>query len=407
MDFPSKRYSLNRNLVAAATICGSALFLLAPTSATAQVPYNIDGTVPDADCCYEFQDPVGSISELGPVNSSDTKLGSIHTATPPMLGFTNPNSSTDLGAIWLDTAKDATGDLWLYFAWERDATSGSSVIAYELQSASADPACDYSAIDQTEPASAAEEELINSCNPWVNRKAGDFMIVWNFGGGSNEIILRRFDGTTFDAGINLSASGFAVASLNADSSRGEGAINLTDAIFGPLQTCLIIDNIIPGTITGNSDSADYKDTVLADIKSVLTISNCGVINVTKETLPAGESGNFAYTLERLSGADIDYDANAAASGSLIDDGGSDRLVLKPGNDYVLSEDLTGEPTFELRSILCNKPAPDTDGSAGFLVSAAETTDCVITRRGFVRGRLRRSRRFNCISSRDFFKIRCK
>ena len=212
MEFPNKRQQLNWNLTALVTKM-AAVFLLAPTIGLSQVPYNIDGVVPDANCCFEFQDPVGSISELGPVNSSDTKLGAIGSASTPMLDFTNPNSATDIGMIWLGTEKDLTGDIWLYFAWERDATSGSSVIAYELQSASADPACDYSAIDQMEPETAEETALINSCNPWINRQAGDFMIVWDFGGGATDIILRTFDGSSFDAGINLSASGFAVASL--------------------------------------------------------------------------------------------------------------------------------------------------------------------------------------------------
>ena len=230
MDFPNKRQTLNWNLTAIVTKI-AAVFLLTPTIVLAQASFNIDGVVPDPNCCFEFQDPVGSISELGPVNSSDTKLGSIGTATPAMLGFTNPNSATDLGMIWLDTETDLTGDIWLYFAWERDATSGSSTISYEFHAASADPACDYSGIDQIQPESAEETALINSCNPWANRQPGDFMIVWDFGGGSTDIVLRTFDGTGFDAGINLSASGFAVASLSADSSRGEGALNLTDAIF--------------------------------------------------------------------------------------------------------------------------------------------------------------------------------
>ncbi len=377
MEFPSKRQQLNCKLTAIVTKI-AATFLLAPTISLAQVPYNIDGVVPDANCCFEFQDPVGSISELGPVNSSDTKLGVIHTATPPMLGFTNPNSSTDIGTIWLETKKDLTGDIWLYFAWERDANTGSSVIAYELQSAEANPACDYSGIDQIEPESAEETALINSCNPWANRQAGDFMIVWDFGGGDTDIILRTFDGTVFDAGINLSAFGFAVASLNADSSRGEGAINLTDAIFGTQDTCFNFANVIPGTVTGNSDSADYKDTVLANVASVLTISNCGTVNISKSTQPAGEIGNFAYTLQRLGGEDIDYTPRASATGTLIDDGGTARITVIPGSNYQVTEDLTGEPTFELQSIVCNKPAPDTDGTTGFSVNLSETTECVIT-----------------------------
>ena len=159
-----------------------AIFVLMPIVAFAQVPFVIDGVVPDANCCAVFQDPFGSISELGPVNSSTTKLNSISSALPPMLEFTNPNSSTDLAMIWLEVQADLNGDLWLYFAWERDSNTGSSVIVYEFQTAAADPACDYTGIDQIEPENAAETDLINSCNPWSNRQAGDFMIVWDFGG---------------------------------------------------------------------------------------------------------------------------------------------------------------------------------------------------------------------------------
>ncbi len=133
----------------------AAALLLAPVAGLAQVPYGIDGVVPDPNCCVEFQDPVGSIAELGPINSSQTKLGVIDSAPVPMLGFTNPSSATDIATIWLDTRTDSTGDIWLYFAWQREGNTGSSVLTYEFQSTPADPACDYSAIDQTQPASAA------------------------------------------------------------------------------------------------------------------------------------------------------------------------------------------------------------------------------------------------------------
>jgi hypothetical protein len=377
MDVPKKRQLINWNL-AVIVANFAAVFFFAPNISLAQVPYNIDGIVPDENCCFEFQDPVGSIKELGPVNASDTKLGSINSALPAMLEFTNPNSSTDIATIWLETRQDLTGDIWLYFAWERDANSGSSVVSYEFQTAPSDPACDFAAIDQTEPASAEETTLINSCNPWSNRQADDFMIVWDFGGGATDIILRTYNGTSFDTGVNLSASGFAVASLNADSSRGEGAINLTDAIFGSLDSCFSVANVIPGTITGNSDQADYKDTVLADIGSVVTISNCGTVNITKSTQPSGENGFFSYTLQREGGENIDYTPRTSATGTLIDDGGSDQVTVIPGDNYQLTEDLTGEPNFELQSILCNKPADNTDGTNNFSVSVAQTTDCVIT-----------------------------
>jgi hypothetical protein len=378
MHIPSKLHRTDSHAIAITAFL-MAILLLTPIAASAQVPYVIDGVVPDANSA-EFQDPSGSISELGPVNSTTTKLAEIGSASTPMLDFTNPNNATDLATIWMDTQTDANEDLWLYFGWERVASSGSAVVAYEFQFAATDPACDYEGIDQVEPESAAETELIETCNPWGNRQAGDFMIVWDFGGGATDITLRTFDGTGFDDGVNLSASGFAVAALNADSSRGEGAINLTQAIFGGHDFCFNVANVIPGTITGNSDRADYKDTVLADIEGSLTISNCGTVNITKVTQPAGEAGNFAYTLQRLSGADIDFTPRTSAAGTLVDHGGSASLDVLPGTDYQLTEDLSAEPTFELQSIVCDKPAGGTDGTTGFTVDIAETTHCVISNR---------------------------
>jgi uncharacterized repeat protein (TIGR01451 family) len=367
----------NRRLAAIVLSCTAAM-LSFPGLARATNPFNIDGNVPDAGCCVEFADPSGNAKELGAVNGTDTKLGVIHTAPLPMLDFTNPNSSTDIVKIWLETRKDEDEDVWLYFAWERDANTGSSVISYEFQAAAPDAACDYTGTDQIEPIDGNEANLIAGCNPWSNRQQDDFLIVWDFNGGATDIILRTFDGVAFDAGVNISGAGYAFASLNNDSSRGEGAINLTDAFFSGLDSCFNVANVIPGTVTGNSDQADYKDTVLADAGSVLTISNCGTVNISKATLPPGETGNFPYTLARSSGAYIDYTPRVSATGTLVDDGASAQVTVIPGTDYLLTEELAGEPAFQLQSILCNRPAPDTDGSNGFTVAVSETTDCVIT-----------------------------
>jgi hypothetical protein len=382
MDAHNTQHGFLRHLTEVATSL-AIVALLAPSASLAQAvqagPFLIDGSAPDSVQQPEFDDPVGSIKELGPVNASTTKLGNIHLAVPPMLEFTNPNSSTDLATIWLEAKRDTTsGDIWLYFAWERESNSGSSVISYELQTAPTDPSCNFASVDQTEPASAEETALINSCNPWANRQAGDFMIVWDFGGGSTDIILRNFDGNDFDAGMNLSADGNAYAALNVDSTRGEGAINLSATIFNGLQSCFNVANVIPGTITGNSDQADYKDTVLADISGAVTISNCGTVNITKATEPEGESGNFPYTLKRAGNGAIDYDGNTTVGGTLYDHGGSDQVVVVPGTDYQLAENLESEPYYALQSILCDNPAPDSDGETGFTVNAAETTDCIIT-----------------------------
>ncbi len=57
-------------------IKATALLLLAPLTVLAQVPYSIDGIVPDANCCSEFQDPVGSIKELQTFEAGD--LAGVH-----------------------------------------------------------------------------------------------------------------------------------------------------------------------------------------------------------------------------------------------------------------------------------------------------------------------------------------
>src|SRR5215212_10970500 len=150
-------------------------------------PYNIDGTVPDAGTT-ELADLSGNVKELGPLNSNTTKIGVIHSDGLPTLGLTNPNGQVDLRRAWLDTERDtSTSHDWLYFAWERDSNSGSGFIAYEFMQNAAPAGCAYD--------TATDAQLIASCNPWANRKAGDFMILWDQQGGSKDLFLRTWSGT--------------------------------------------------------------------------------------------------------------------------------------------------------------------------------------------------------------------
>jgi hypothetical protein len=181
----------------------------------------------------------------------------------------------------MQTAKAVDGKLWLYFAWERDANNGSGFIAFEFQQGQLAAACNYTAsgIDMVKPQSAAETTLINGCNPWAARQAGDFMILWDQSGSALNITKRVYNGVAFGPPQPL---GSADPAISADGFRGEAAINLTDDVFPPGGSCVNFANIIPGTVTGNSDTADYKDTVLAPFPD---ISNCGSITVTKVTEP--------------------------------------------------------------------------------------------------------------------------
>ncbi len=253
--------------------------LAAPSASAADGPYTIDGVVPDAGVT-QLEDPEGNLKELGPLNSNTTKIGVIHADAVPTLGLTNPNGQVDLRQAWLDTERDtATGHDWLYFAWERDANSGSGFIAYEFMQNPAPAACAYD--------SATEAQLIANCNPWANRTAGDFIILWDQQGNSLDLYLRTWTGTapnlTLGAPTLLNAA-VSQAAYSGDGFRGEAAVDLTATIFGGSTACRTFANTIPSTVTGNSDSADYKDTILT---TAPPITNCASATVTTPNTAAG------------------------------------------------------------------------------------------------------------------------
>lgn len=267
---PKTRHNLRRyaGIVGAfAFVLGATLVPTGPALA-ASGPFDIDGDVPDSvAAAFEFPDEFGNVKELGPKNSSSTKIGVIHNAAPPMLAKTNPNAQVDLRRAWITTGKDTgTGHDWLYFAWERDSNSGSGFISYEFMKAAAPTACAYN--------SATDAQLTASCNPWKNRQAGDFMILWDQSGSSVDLWVRTWSGTpgnlTLGPGVLLDDD-VSEALFSDDGFRGEAAVDLTAAVFGPNQACVSFANTIPSTVTGNSDTADYKDTIL---RQTTPISNC-------------------------------------------------------------------------------------------------------------------------------------
>ena len=332
-------------------------------------------------------DPAGNVQELGPLNSNTTKIGVIHSDAPPTLGTTNPNSQVDLNTIWTQSAPATNGDIWFYFAWARDKNTGSGFISIELQQNQVAAACAY--------ATAPEADLIASCNPWANRSAGDFILLWDQQGGSRDIYKRIFvlEGGNLVLGpaVLLTATTSA-AEYSADGFRGEAAVNLTEEIFPEDGSCLTFANTLPGTVTGNSDTADYKDAVIAAFQP---IANCGSIIVTKATVPTGLNGSFPYTVAR-GGALLRFDSDAAdypedgaapqtqIARTLTSDGDSETHAdLIAAADYTLVEGNVG-PTFELVSIVCtvNGASTGTDITAGgtFAVEVGKITRCLITNR---------------------------
>jgi hypothetical protein len=341
--------------------------------------FTIDGTIDVGT--EQFSDPYGSVQELGPINENTTKLEVIHSDALPTLEWTDPNGQADFRNVWLDTNVDANGDTWLYFAFERDSSTGSSVLMYEFQKSGPPADCDFSdpSIDQVLPASAAETYLIQNCNPWANRQVGDFLIVWDQQGQKIEIVKRTFGaGYNLDNGVVLDNT-VSAAAYSADGFYGEAVINLSKTVFPPTPTsCLTIGNVIPMTVTGNSDTADVKDTVLAPIADKISISNCGSVKITKVTDPAGGTGSFPYTLARAGGSDVDFDNTngLTRTDTLTSDGDFEiEADLKAGTDYTLSEGAVG-PDWALRSIVCD--GVDVTGGGTFSVVVGETTECTIT-----------------------------
>lgn len=395
------------------------LMSLLPTVASAQVPncpfsaalgcFAIDGTITDASnsgvagaLITDDSIKTGN-KELGPVNGSHTKVGVIHATQPPpaVLGLTSINSQTDLLKVYTQTARDTTGDIWYYFGWTRGSANGSGFISVEFNQNKAPAACDYT---------LSQASLIAGCNPWKNRMQGDFMILWDQNGNSLTIIKRIFDEvngqvvlpacpTGWPGNAAVADTAFCVrilasnvlASYGAgDFSRGEMSINLSEEVFGESGACKNFANIIPNTVTGNSDTADYKDTVLRDFPD---ITNCGTVTVTKVTSPAGLTDEFTYRLTRgdgdiFNGTGIDDDCLAASSTSAlcvgtIKHGETDTITnVLASTLYGLTEDANASYS---TAIKCTFKGADYYAPAGqgqtpfpFPVEALETTACVIT-----------------------------
>ncbi|MET0780779.1 MAG: hemagglutinin [Microbacterium sp.] len=254
--------------------------LTAPAALAEDGPFTIDGNVPDAGTT-QLSDPFGNVQELGPLNSNTTKIGVINRDAVPTLGTTNPNAQVDLRQAWLDTAQDGNGDYWLYFAWERDKNTGSGFIAYEFMKNPAPAACAY--------LTATQAQLIAACNPWANREEGDFVILWDQQGGNRTLVIRYWEGTapilTLGAPSDLDAT-VSAAQYSGDGFKGEAAVNLSATIFAESDDCQSFSNTIPSTVTGNSDTADYKDTILTPTPP---ISNCTSATVTTPKLADGET----------------------------------------------------------------------------------------------------------------------
>jgi uncharacterized repeat protein (TIGR01451 family) len=376
--------------LAALVLVGSTAALAAPGAvppASAAVPaagtwggYVINGTVPDgAPGQVQYDDPAGAGKELGPVGG--LKVAELHGPRPETLTPVATSDKSDLKTVWLDISQDAAGVPWLYLAWERISNNGSVVVVYEFQKGGGAPTgCVWTA-----PAT--------SCNPWRQRVAGDFVIVFDYQGlGVSKVWKRDFvqdgAGLKLDTGfllntpVPLPGQPVGQAATSADELRGEAAINLLAGNVFPTTptSCSSFATLVPYSVTGNSDQAAPEDVVLADT-SKAALGNCGKVSITKQTTPQGGVDQpFTATLSRTTpGAKVGYpDATRSATVNAASPSATVVTDLRPGSDYTLTE--TALPGWEPVSVVCGGVPVITNGVATgqtFSVSVDATTACTV------------------------------
>lgn len=169
---------------------------------------------------------------------------------------------------------------------------------------------------------------------------------------------------------------------------GEFAIDLNTAgIFAPTQcSTFVVSEMF--TRTGNSPQANIQD-FAEHTPDPMSISNCGDLTVTKETVPDGvvADDDFGFTIARDGGVVI---PGPPPVGTIDDTVAAGETKTYPdvlaGSDYRLDETAIPAP-WSLQSVVCTAiplagGAPQQfvldDPADRFLVSPENTTDCVIT-----------------------------
>ena len=144
------------------------------------------------------------------------------------------------------------------------------------------------------------------------------MILWDQQGNSLDLYLRTWSGTAPNLVLGaptLLDSTVSEAAYSADGFRGEAAVDLTATIFGGSANCRTFANTIPSTVTGNSDTADYKDTIL---QTAPPITNCTSTIVTTPKVVTDTSTNPDTTADMPGGgASIGTGVLAVADSAVV------------------------------------------------------------------------------------------
>ena len=255
-----------------------------------------------------------------------------------------PNKD-DLKRIYV-SSKDVGGKTYLNLAWVRipqNTTSSSAHVGFEFNKGTSGN-CVGSGL--------------------VNRTAGDMLIVYDFEGGAGTpvLTLRRWitSGTCevgsssapcWGVATNLTAGGFAEARVNVgspaldtiapadetlqDSEFGEAGINLTDSGVFPAGSCNSFGKVFGvSRSSGNSSQAAMKDLVGP---GNFNLTNCGTVNIIKQTNPRGLNQAFGFT-SNLAGGQLSCTADTTPAAFSLNDNGN-----TTGNSAGNTETCTNVP----------------------------------------------------------------
>jgi uncharacterized repeat protein (TIGR01451 family) len=306
--------------------------------------------------------------------STDTSFSSSNNKEDtdvPTLGLgTIPNNKDDLLREYI-ASETVNGDLFVYLAWVRADSTGTSTIDFEFN----------------------QSDQVSSNGVTKVRTDGDLLVTFDFqanpgsqGGYSVDLEVRTWSSSSADqpdptstpantgkwsAPVDLIASGLAEGSVNsgdvsdcvaggtlATGTFGEAALNLTDILGGD---CKAFGSLFTKSRSSNSFSADLKDRI--DPVPV-NFSTCGQITILKQDENQQPLGGASFSVTpnpfTLTGS-LSVTDNAAPDDNAVD--GTIHLSdVEPG-EYTVCE--TAAPAGYIIDSTCHLMTVAVNGSATF------------------------------------------
>jgi uncharacterized repeat protein (TIGR01451 family) len=279
---------------------------LAPSSFNATDGNLTDDTGPETDWCTPA--PNRQVGIDSPSGANDTSFASNNNKedsnVPTLSTGTIPNNKDDLLREYV-ASETVGGDLFVYLAWVRADSTGTSTIDFEFN----------------------QSDALSSNGVTHVRNDGDLLVTFDFqanpgsqGGYSVELTLRTWDADAVDNPdptssptntgrwvnpVDLVASGLAEGSVNVDTVTdcvvspnvslpvaqfGEAVLNLSDILGGD---CEAFGSIFTKSRSSNSFSADMKDRINP---LPVDLSTCGQITILKEDENGDPLGDATFTI---------------------------------------------------------------------------------------------------------------